>query len=135
MSTTRKRAAKAKSGKRAAKVAMTKGGLEVRSLMNQLGATESFHVNVSADGPFGARALASEIRMRLQSRGGRPSDPGASMRRLVPMKKEVWQALKREAKAVSASDRRISAGQLAALLLEKHVLGSAGKLWSRTTSE
>jgi hypothetical protein len=43
------------------------------------------------------------------------------------MKKEVWQALKREAEAASAYDRRISAGQLAALLLERHVLGG-GKL-------
>jgi hypothetical protein len=130
MPTTRKRATKArksKTSKRSAKLDRTRSGLEVSRLMNQLGATESFPVNVASDGPFGARALAAEIRMRLQSRGGRPSVPGTSMRRLVPMKKEVWQALKREALAASAHDRRISAGQLAAMLLEKHVMGSGGK--------
>ena len=62
----RKRRTSKSSGKRG----RTNSGLAINHLRSQLGATESFPVNVASDSPFGARALAAEIRHvlgRMQS--------------------------------------------------------------------
>lgn len=86
-----------------------------------LGASRSFGVANKAHGPFGVAALLDEIQNRLVSHGGRPSDPGPTIRRLVPIKKQVWRTLKMQAAYLSSHGRRISPGQLAAMLVEKSV--------------
>lgn len=86
-----------------------------------LGASHSFAVANKPHGPFGLAALLDEIQSRLVSRGGRPSDPGPTIRRLVPMKKQVWRSLKAQAAALSSHGRRVSPAQLAAMLIEKSI--------------
>jgi hypothetical protein len=86
-----------------------------------LGASRTFAVESKPHGPFGVAALLDEIQHRLVSRGGRPSDPGPTIRRLVPLRKQVWRALKAQAAALSSHGRRVSPAQLAAMLVEKSV--------------
>jgi hypothetical protein len=86
-----------------------------------LGASRSFAVENKPRGPFGVAALLDEIQSRLVSRGGRPSDPGPTIRRLVPIKKQVWRALKAQAAHLSSHGKRVSPAQLAAMLVEKSV--------------
>jgi len=86
-----------------------------------LGAARSFAVTNKPHGPFGVAGLLNEIQSRLVSRGGRPSDPGPTIRRLVPLKKQVWRSLKAQAAALSSHGRRVSPAQLAAMLVEKSI--------------
>ena len=86
-----------------------------------LGASRSFAVAAKPHGPFGVAALLGEIQRRLISRGGRPSDPGPTIRRLVTIKKRVWRSLKAQAAVLSRRGRRVSPAQLAAMLVEKSV--------------
>jgi len=86
-----------------------------------LGASRSFAVANRPHGPFGVAALRDEIQSRLVSRGGRPCDPGPTIRRLVPIKKQVWRSLKAEAAILSGHGKRVSPAQLAAILVEKSV--------------
>ena len=86
-----------------------------------LGASRSFGVANKPHGPFGVAALVEEIQTRLVSRGGRPSDPGPTIRRLVPMKKQVWRSLKEQAAFLSSHGKRVSPAQLAAMLVERSV--------------
>ncbi len=86
-----------------------------------LGASHSFAVGNKPQGPFGVAALLDEIQNRLVSRGGRPSDPGPTVRRLVPLKKQVWRSLKAQAAYLSNRGKRISPAQLAAILIEKSI--------------
>lgn len=91
------------------------------NLAGALGASRSFVVSNEPHGPFGVAALLDEIQTRLVSRGGRPSDPGPTVRRLVPVKKQVWGNLKAQASFLSRHGKRVSPAQLAAMLLEKTV--------------
>jgi hypothetical protein len=86
-----------------------------------LGASRSFAVESKPHGPYGVAALLDELQNRLVSRGGRPSDPGPTIRRLVPIKKQVWRSLKAQAAFLSNRGKRVSPAQLAALLVEKSV--------------
>jgi hypothetical protein len=65
--------------------------------------------------------VQQSLQDRLVSRGGRPSDPAPTIRRLLPIKKEVWKLLQRRALMLSRLGKRVSPGQLAALLLERTV--------------
>lgn len=94
------------------------GNSDFRSI---LGASHSFSVTNKPHGPFGVAALLRELENRLVSRGGRPSDPGPTIRRLVPMKKQVWRNLKTEAAFLSTQGKRVSPAQLAAMLVEKSI--------------
>jgi hypothetical protein len=67
----------------------------------------------------GILSLQRELQGRLVSRGGRPSDPSPTIRRLVTIKKPVWRELQRRAALLSRLGRPVSPGQLAAMLLEK----------------
>ncbi|MFI5110760.1 MAG: hypothetical protein ACHP78_18215 [Terriglobales bacterium] len=90
-------------------------------LAASLGASRSFGITSKPHGPFGVAALLDEIQNRLVSRGGRPSDPGATIRRLVPIRKQVWRSLKAQAAFLSSHGKRVSPAQLAAMLVEKSV--------------
>ena len=86
-----------------------------------LGASHTFSVSAKPRGPFGVAALLDEVKHRLISRGGRPSDPAPTVRRLVPLKKQVWRRLQTQARHLSDRGKRVSPGQLAALLLERTI--------------
>ncbi len=100
----------------------------VRDFSDALGASRTFPVVARPHGPFAVAALLNEIRYRLVSQGGRPADPAPTLRRLVPLKKQVWKRLQAQAELLSSLGKPVSPGQLAALLLEKSVadLESAG---------
>lgn len=123
MTTAKKRSARRNTGRDSG--AVTRSGLAVSELGSRLGASRTFPVEANPDGPFGAASLAYELGARLKSRGGRPSDPGARIRRLVPLKRAVWRELMQRARAASSPNRKVSAGQLAALLLEKSLFGTS----------
>jgi hypothetical protein len=74
-----------------------------------------------AEAPLGILAIQRELRGRLVSAGGRPSDPAPTIRRLVTVKKQVWKELQRQATVLSRVGQHVSPGQLAAILLEQSV--------------
>jgi hypothetical protein len=76
---------------------------------------------VGAKAPAGMLALQRELLGRLVSSGGRPSDPAPTLRRLVPVRRQVWRDLQRHAAVLSKIGRPVSPGQLAAMLLEQSV--------------
>jgi len=84
-----------------------------------LGGSRTLPVRSRPHGPFGVAALLDELQNRLVSSGGRPADTAATIRRLVPLRKTVWEDLQRHADLLSAQGRRVSPGQLAAILLER----------------
>ena len=84
-----------------------------------LGASHSFSIVSRPHGPFGVLALLEEVQRRLVSRGGRPADSAATIRRLVPLRKHVWKELQAQANLLSNLGRHVSPGQLAAMLLER----------------
>lgn len=88
-------------------------------LKEALGASRSFSIVSRPHGPFGVMALLDELKGRLVSRGGRPADPAPTIRRLVPLRKHVWKELQAQANLLSSLGRRVSPGQLAAMLLER----------------
>lgn len=72
-----------------------------------------------SQGPLDLLELRTEIRRRLRSTGGRPTDPNWDVRRLVPFRREGWQELERLAKACEKEGQHVSPSQLAALLIER----------------
>lgn len=84
-----------------------------------LGASRTFPVASKPHGPYGVMALADELKERLVSRGGRPADSAATIRRLVPLRQHVWRELQAQANLLSSHGRHVSPGQLAAMLLER----------------
>jgi len=97
------------------------GSRGIGDLREELGASRSFSVVSRPRGPFGVAALLDEVKTRLISRGGRPSDPSPTVRRLVPLKKQVWRRLQTQAEHLSGLGKRVSPGQLAAMLLERSI--------------
>src|SRR5438445_1192446 len=69
--------------------------------------------------PIGMGIIASIVRKRLVSRGGRPSDPAWTISRKVPMRSETWEQLDRLARKLQKQNIRVSAGQVAAIALER----------------
>ncbi len=88
-------------------------------LKQALGASRSFPIVSKPHGPFGVMALLDELKGRLVSRGGRPADSAPTIRRLVPLRKQVWKELQAQANELSSLGRHVSPGQLAAILLER----------------
>lgn len=72
-----------------------------------------------SQGPLDLLELRTEIRRRLRSTGGRPTDPDWDVRRLVPFRREGWQELERLAKVCEQEGQHVSPSQLAALLIER----------------
>lgn len=74
-------------------------------------------------GPMGLLGLSTFFLNRLVSRGGRPSDPSWTVRRLVPFSAKTWSRLAAEARRLSTPSRRLTPAQLAAILIERHLGG------------
>lgn len=64
-------------------------------------------------------ALQLELQRRLVSSGGRPSDQATTFRRLITLRRTVWKDLRLQAARLSNVGPRVSAGHLAALLIER----------------
>ena len=105
------------------KASKPRKAVDVSKIGEELGSSRSFKVRSKPHGPFGMAALAREVQDRLVSTGGRPSDTAPTIRRLVTVRKAVWQDLQRRAARLSVSGRSVSPGQLAAILLEKGLEG------------
>ena len=90
-----------------------------RNIARALGSTRTFSIKkLNLGSPLSWLHLAHEIRTRLISTGGRPSDPNWDIRRLVPFRKEVWDYLSYKAKGMSSKERKIGPSQLAAIIIE-----------------
>lgn len=85
-----------------------------------LGAGEAIPLaSAPSQGPLDLLQLRAELGGRLQSSGGRPSDPEWSIRRLVPFKKNAWEKLELLAEQCRSTGQSVSPSQLAALLIER----------------
>lgn len=93
----------------------------VRRISEALGASVVIPLGRRAMGPMGLLALSPMITSRLVSRGGRPTDPSWTVRRLVPFSPETWNRLTAEANRMSTPARRMTPAQLAAILIERHL--------------
>jgi hypothetical protein len=95
------------------------GSLSIDDTQKLLGAAGPTSVGKLPTNPLGIRMVASIVRERLVSRGGRPSDPAWTIVRKVPMRPETWAELNRCAQELQGQDVRVSAGQVAAIALER----------------
>jgi hypothetical protein len=88
-------------------------------LAEELGASRVVEVDQRRiGGPLDMLALREEFSERLQSSGGRPTDPSWRVSRQVPFKEESWSRLQEIAGEVGVSGRRVGPAQVAALLIE-----------------
>jgi hypothetical protein len=58
---------------------------------------------------------------KLQSSGGRPTNPKWTMKRQIPFSSETWEGLEKRAEACNSSGSKIGPGQIAAFLVEDAV--------------
>ena len=72
-----------------------------------------------SSGPLDLLQLRAEVALRLKSTGGRPTDPDWNVQRLVSFRDERWRQLEELAKVVSTGGRKVSPGQLVAILIER----------------
>ena len=63
----------------------------------------------------------AERQRRLQSSGGRPTNPDWTMKRQVPFSPDTWKGLERRARACSNTGNKIGPGQVAGFLLEEAI--------------
>lgn len=81
---------------------------------------------VPSGGPLDLLQLRADVARRLQSSGGRPTDPRWNVQRLIPFQEARWRELEELADRLSSPERRVSPGQLAAILIERVLTGIAG---------
>lgn len=86
-------------------------------------------------GPLDVLALRKEFNERLQSTGGRPTDPSWKVSRQVPFKEESWSRLQDIANEVGGSGRRVGPAQVAALLVESSLEELEEARWQDTLDE
>ncbi len=67
---------------------------------------------------LGLAQLASE---RIQSTGGRPTDPSLTIKRLVGFKPQTWDRLQQITRRLNETGASIAPGQLAAFFIEQCV--------------
>jgi hypothetical protein len=70
-------------------------------------------------GPLDLLQLRAHVAGRLRSSGGRPTDPEWTVQRLIPFREARWRQLVRLAEEMSSSDRKVSPGQLAGILIDR----------------
>lgn len=100
--------------------------VDQRRVAKALGSSQVVKLGAGRDWPLGWMGLASVIRDRLVSRGGRPSDPHWDTKRLVPFRRATWKRLSQEAEAMSAYGRKVGPAQLAAILIEEKLAEKKG---------
>lgn len=88
-----------------------------------LGPARVIDLPAMPEGPLDALVLMRALHEHLQPsagrRPGRPTNRAWTLRRQVPFSPETWSLLDRYAQALSTPQRRVSAGQLAATILEQ----------------
>ncbi|MEK7269911.1 MAG: hypothetical protein AAB215_03110 [Planctomycetota bacterium] len=84
-------------------------------------------------GPLDLLALRRMVQKRLQSSGGRRTDPSWSLTRPIRFSAERWTQLERFADALSEPRRKVSPGQLGAILVEKGILALEDALEPETS--
>ncbi len=90
------------------------------SLGQALGANRVIPLpGLPSGGPLDLLQLRAEVATRLQSSGGRPTDPSWTVQRLVPFGEDRWKQLEKLAENLSHGGRHVSPGQLAAILIER----------------
>ena len=73
--------------------------LTKQKISNVLGANRTFTVpELKLGTPLSWLKLSNDLKSRLVSRGGRPSDPYWDTKRLVPFRRQVWDYLSEQAK-------------------------------------
>ena len=98
---------------------MMKRFVRKRAIAKALGANNVTPVGTAdVHGPLGMLHIREEISRRLRSTGGRPTDPSWETRKLIPFKRETWDALTKQAESLGVKGRPVSPGQLAAIMLE-----------------
>ena len=101
-----------------------------------LGASRVVDVaQTSIGGPLDMLALRLELNERLQSSGGRPTDPSWKVSRQVPFKEESWSQLQDIAAEVGASGKRVGPAQVAALLVENSLAELDAARWQETLDQ
>jgi hypothetical protein len=95
------------------------GSLSIDDTQKVLGAEDPTSIGKLPTNLLEMRMAPSIVRERLVSRGGRPSDPAWTVVRKVPMRPETWAELDRWAQELQAQNVRVSAGQVAAIALER----------------
>src|SRR5437762_7193800 len=100
---------------------MTKNNEDRSSQVGKaLGASRAGPLPASpSGGPLDLLELRANVAGRLKSSGGRPTDPDWNVQRLVPFQEDRWHQLEELARALSTDERKVSAGQLAAILIER----------------
>jgi len=86
-----------------------------------LGAEAPTKVGRLPTDPTAAYGVALEIRERLLSSGGRPTDPAWTVVRKVPMRPETWEKLTTMSAAIERTGIHVAPGQIAAITLERAV--------------
>lgn len=94
----------------------------VRRVAQALGASRIVNLGRVEHTPLGMAALTERVR-KLRSTGpggtGRPSDPGATVPRIVKFKSRVWDRLRRVARdQARLTGRKVSPAQVASMLIE-----------------
>ncbi len=102
---------------------MKKTKVDIARAARLLGASRVVDIGPMEHTPFGMLALTDRVR-RLRSTGpggsGRPSNPGATVPRIVKFQPRIWKLLARLAREQSAlTGRQVSPAQVASILLEQ----------------
>jgi len=106
------------------------------NLAERLGASRVVHLErPTVGGPLDMLGLASEVSGRLQSSGGRPSDPTWQLSRQIPFSETNWKQLKGYAAELSRGERRVGPGALAAILVERGIDQLQNDEWEATLAE
>ena len=75
--------------------------------------------DLPSSGPLDLLQLRAHVVQRLRSSGGRPTDPSWTVQRLVPFREAGWGQLVKLAEEMGGSERKVSPGQLAGILIDR----------------
>lgn len=76
-------------------------------------------------GPLDLLSLRREVQQRLKSSGGRRTDPSWAITRPIRFNLKRWEQLERLSEGLSEPHRKVSPGQLGAMLIEKAIVEMA----------
>lgn len=94
----------------------------------ELGADRVIPLNLpKSRGPLDLLHLLTEVKQRLRSAGGRPSDPLWTVKRLVPFKAQSWKELEELTERFEKEGQHVSPAQVAAILIEHGLKDLLGK--------